>query len=155
MRSKRGAAHVKGIDPRQIDAAAAVTAASWIMAEFIRLFHVASEADVQVAMASLMRSAMPIIEQFGEERVVTVPLPCEVELLLLIFDREPEGMDRRALGLAAKHPPSTITETLKRLEAKRFAHKTKDGRFHITGPGELFLADKLAPFGFAAARSAA
>ena len=39
IRSKRGAVHVKEIDPRHIDVDLAVKAASWIMAELVRVYQ--------------------------------------------------------------------------------------------------------------------
>jgi hypothetical protein len=46
VRSKRGAVHVKEIDPRYIDVELSAMAASWILAEFIRLYHSDDEASV-------------------------------------------------------------------------------------------------------------
>ena len=40
VRSKRSAVHVKEIGPRTIDAALCVQAASRVMAELLRLYHV-------------------------------------------------------------------------------------------------------------------
>ena len=71
VRSKRGAVHVKEIDPRTIDAALCVQPASRVMAELLRLYHVDGEADVTEAMAALMRSHIPLVEAFGDETVVT------------------------------------------------------------------------------------
>src|SRR5437667_169051 len=94
VRSKRGAAHVKEISPRYIDAALAVQAASWIMAEFVRLYHVADEAAVAEAMAALMAGNIPLIEKFGDEMIVTTPLHPETEVLLMVSAAEPTGIDR-------------------------------------------------------------
>lgn len=43
IRSKRGAVHVKEIDPRTIDGALCVQSASWIVSEFLRLYHFDAE----------------------------------------------------------------------------------------------------------------
>lgn len=144
IRSKRGAVHVKEIDPREIDAALCVQAASWVLAELLRLYHVDSEAAVSEAMASLMRVEMPLIETFGEEVVVTAKVSCPIELLLLIGHCAPLGIDRKALGLSSKNTASTISKTLQRLSGDRLIHKTADGRLHITGPGERHLAKAIA-----------
>ena len=69
VRSKRSAVHVKEIDPRTIDAALCVQAASRVMAELLRLYHVDGEADVTEAMAALMRGHIPLVEAFGDETV--------------------------------------------------------------------------------------
>ena len=147
IRSKRGAVHVKEIDPRQIDAALCVQAVSWILAELLRLYHTDDERAIAEAMASLTRAQIPMIEVFGQEVVVTNKVSCLVEMLLLIARSAPDGIDRRALGVSSKFSPPAVTRALQRLEEERLVHQAKDGRFHITGPGEQLLTTQLAQQG--------
>jgi hypothetical protein len=154
IRSKRGAVHVKEINPRHIDASLAVHSASWIMAEFLRLYHVSGEAEVSQAMIALMRAHVPFIEVFGDEVVVTRAVTCETELLLLLVKAEPDGLDRRALGEASKYKPPTVTTTLQRLEGHRYVHKMKSGRFRVTGSGEHRVSELIAAQGQWSAPSA-
>jgi hypothetical protein len=149
VRSKRGAIHVKEIDPRQIDAALTVQAASWVMAEFLRLYHDDNEQVIASAMVALMRGHIPLVEQFGDETVVTSKVPCTVELLLLLARTAREGLDRTELGQSSKAAPPTVTQALQRMNKARHVHRTRDGRFHITGPGERHLIDHLAQMGLA------
>lgn len=146
LRSKRGAVHVKEIDPREIDAALCVQAASWVIAELLRLYHADAEEAVAEAMAALMRVEMPLIETLGGEVVVTAKVPCAVELLLLVGRCAPIGIDRKALGESSKNLSSTVSKTLQRLDSDRLVHKAVDGRFHITGPGERRLNEALAGY---------
>jgi hypothetical protein len=149
LRSKRGAAHVKEIDPRNIDAALAAQASAWIVAEFIRLFHVDDEDAVAEAMVELMAGNLPLIEKFGDEVVVTTPLRPDVEVLLMIAESEPTGIDRKGLGICVKQSPVAVTRALQKLDKERYVHRTKDGAFRITGPGERFLLGELASHGCA------
>jgi hypothetical protein len=144
VRSKRGAVHVKGIDPRHIDATLAVHAAAWVLAEFLRLYHSTDEQVVAEAMAALMRGHVPFVESFRGERVVTRKVPCAVELLLLLAGAVGEGLDRAALGRTSKYPPPRVSEVLRRLSEDRYVHQTRDRRYHITGPGERFLSEQVA-----------
>lgn len=136
IRSKTGAVHVKEFDPRQIDASLAVHAASWVLAEFLRLYHVSDDAEVNSAMASLMRTYIPFIETFAGEDVVTRQVKCELELLLLLANAGSDGMDRKQIGIASKYKPSTITNTLVKLSDDRYIHQAANRRYFITGPGE-------------------
>lgn len=147
VRSKRGAVHVKEIDPRHIDASLTVHAAGWVLAEFLRLYHSGDEAAVAHAMAALTRGHVPFIEIFGDEFVVTTKVPCDVELLLLLSRAAGEGLDRTALGRASKYASQRVTEAVQRLSEERHAHRTRDGKYHITGPGERFLAEQVAARG--------
>lgn len=143
IRNKRGAVHVKEIDPREIDASLCVQAASWVVAELLRLYHVGSETAVAEAMAALMRVEMPLIEILGGEVVVTANVACQTELLLLIGRSAPDGIDRRALGIASRNSAATVSKALQRLSNDRLVHKATDGAFHITGPGEKHLAKAI------------
>ena len=147
VRSKRGAVHVKGVDPRHIDASLATQAAAWVVAEFLRLYHSGDERAVAEAMAVLMRGHIPFVEAFGDERVVTRNVPCGVELLLLLAGAAGEGLDRTALGQSSKYPPPRVSEAIRRLSSDRYVHQTRDRRYHITGPGERFLAEHAAAQG--------
>jgi hypothetical protein len=144
LRSKRGAAHVKEISPRYIDAALAAQAASWILAEFVRLYHDADEATVGAAMAALMAGNIPLIEKFDDEMVATTPLRPDTEVLLMVSASEPDGIDRKGLGQCVKQSPVAITRAVQKLEAARHIHRTKGGAFRITGPGERQLVAQLA-----------
>ena len=144
LRSKRGAAHVKQIDPRQINSSLAAQAASWIMAEFVRLYHLDDEKGAAQATATLMRWNVPLVEQFGHETVVTTPMRCEVAVLLKIFASKPNGVDRRGLSNGVKHSPSSITRAVQWLEEEIYLHRTQGGIFHVTGRGERWLGEAVA-----------
>src|SRR5262249_40780890 len=62
LRSKRDAVHVKEIDPRSIDVALAVSSASWVIAELLRMYHVSEEELVSQRMRALTRTSIPFIE---------------------------------------------------------------------------------------------
>jgi hypothetical protein len=143
IRSKRGAIHVKEIDPRQIDAALAVQAASWLIAEFLRLYHDSDEVAVARAMADLMRGNVPLIEQFGDESVVTAQVPCDIEILLLLAKAAPDGLDRTTLGQSSKYSASSVTRAVQRMNKARQIHGTRDGKWHVTGNGERHLLAHL------------
>ena len=147
IRSKRGAVHVKEVDPKHIDASLSVQAASWIMAEFLRLYHVDDETEVMNSMGSLIRGYLPFVETHGDERVVTKKVPCDVELLLLLAQAEPTGLDRRTLGQSSKYSPSSVTRNLSKLDDMRYIHKQKNGTVRITGSGERHLGEQIAGYG--------
>ena len=78
LRSKRDAVHVKEIDPRHIDAFLCVSAASWVMAELLRLYHSSDEADVTHCMLALSRTSIPYIESINGETFVGKNVPAAI-----------------------------------------------------------------------------
>lgn len=143
VRSKRGAVHKKEIDPQGIDAAICASTASWIIAEFIRNYHSTDENRVAEAMAALMNVQVPLVETLGGEVVVTTAVPVGVEILLLI-GQQGATATRKTLGASSKYAAPRVTEALKKHENDRYVHKAADGTFHLTAPGQRYLAAEVA-----------
>ena len=76
--------------------------------------------------------------------VVTTPMHPEPEVLLMVSASEPDGIDRKGLGMCVKHSAVAITRAVQKLESARHIHRTKSGAFRITGPGERALLEQLA-----------
>lgn len=143
LRSKRDAVHVKEIDPRHIDVAMSVSAASWVIAELVRLFHEADEAVVEQCMLALSRTSLPFIETLDGETIVGRKVDSRTEMLLLLAHAGPDGLTRREIGLAAKCSPSAVTTALRRLINDRYVHLAGSKRHFITAMGEMALAESL------------
>jgi hypothetical protein len=144
VRSKRGAVHVKEIDPRGIDVDLAAKAASWIIAELIRLYHVDDENAVRLEMAALTRATFPLLESIDGEDFVSKKVPPRVEIQLLLGRKSGEGATRAQLRKMAKCDPRRVSEAIKSLLSDRLIHMTRNNIYHLTGPGEADLMKWLA-----------
>jgi hypothetical protein len=144
VRSKRGAVHVKEIDPRGIDVDLSAKAASWIIAELIRLYHIDDENAVRLEMTALTRATFPLLESIDGEDFVSKKVPPRVEIQLLLGRKGGEGATRGQLGRMAKCSPPRVTEAIKSLQKDRLVHQTEKGVYHLTGTGEADLETWLA-----------
>ena len=144
VRSKRGAVHVKEIDPRGIDVDLAAKAASWIIAELIRLFHVDDENAIRMEMTALTRATFPLLENIDGEDLVSKKVPPRVEIQLLLGRKGGEGATRMQLGKMAKCAAPRVTEAIKSLQEDRLIHQTEKGVYYLTGSGEADLMRWLA-----------
>ena len=144
VRSKRGAVHVKEIDPRGIDVDLSAKAASWIIAELIRLYRVDDENAVRLEMVALTRSAFPLLECIDGEDFVSKKVPPRVEIQLLLGRKSGEGATRSQLGKMAKCGAPRVTEAIKSLQKDRLIHQTEKGAYYLTGTGEADLMKWLA-----------
>lgn len=142
MRSKRGAVHVKGVDPQKRDAVQAISAMSWALAEFLAQYGDISGYELDTLIDSILRRPTPFVEHIGGQRVVTQPMQAHVETLLII-DSHPEGVSRRELGRLVKRSPSAITHALTKLKTERFAHKNASDLWFITSSGVDFLESHI------------
>jgi hypothetical protein len=142
LRSKRNAVHVKKIDPTAIDVALTVAAAGWVMAELLRLYHKPDEKAVADAMLALTRGTI-LVESLNGEVFVGKTVPAKFEMLLLLAHAKPKGMDRTALGNAAKCSQPSVSTALKALGSERMIHLGADQSYYITGNGEQTLGQWL------------
>lgn len=143
LRSKRNAVHVKEIDPTSIDVSLAVAGASWIIAEFLRLYHVSDDKAVAQAMLALTRTSIPLIEAIDGEVFVGRPVAAKYELLLLLAHARPAGLTRTELGTAVKCSQPSVSNGLKDLVKKRYVHLSSTGQYFVTSAGEQMLAEWL------------
>jgi hypothetical protein len=144
VRSKRGAVHVKEIDPRGIDVDLAAKAASWIVAELIRLYHVDDESAVLVEMTALTRATFPLLENIDGEDFVSKKVPPRVEIQLLLGRKGGEGATRTQLGRMAKCESQRVSDAVRSLAEDRLIHQTAKGIYYLTGAGEANLMKWLA-----------
>jgi hypothetical protein len=135
--------HVKEINPSSIDVAMAVSAASWVIAELLRMYHVSDEQIVRQRMLALTRTSIPFIEALDGETFVNRKVKPATELLLLLAHASPNGMTRKCLGTSAKCSQPAVTKALQALEAERFVHKSALASYFITSTGEVHLAEQL------------
>ena len=142
-RSKKGAVHVKPIDPDYLDATLAVSACDWVLAEILRVYHTQETEEIQQIIRSILMRKVPFVEKHGKESFVTIPLgSAEDEVLLLLLDSR-DGMDRKSIGASLKnvYTQGRVTQALQELvKRKRFAVLRSDGKYVITGPGESHIS---------------
>lgn len=143
IRSKKGAVHIKGVEPWRMDAGLGVTAISWIIAEFLRTDDKLDEATVSARIEAIMSAQLPLVEVIAGEVIVTTSVPPKTELLLLAAKAGPAGLTRRELGLQAKCSPSRVTEGVQALIKERLMHQAGDARYHITGTGRKAVSEWL------------
>src|SRR5690606_33302715 len=143
LRIKRNAVHVKETDPTAIDIAPTVAAAGWITAELLRLSPKSDEKAVADAMLALTRGTIPMVESINGEVFVGRAVSAKFEMLLLLAYAKPKGMNRTALGNAAKCSQPSVSTALKVLGSERMVHLGTDQAYYITSSGEQTLGQCL------------
>jgi len=144
LRSKRAAVHVKEIDPYYMDANLIISACTWILAEFVRLYHTADTEKVVGIINELMQRKVPFIEMHEGKAFVTKPIDCQSEILLLLLNF-PNGINRKDIGsvMGRNYSQGRVTQALQELEKSRQILKI-DERYIISGAGEERISRVLA-----------
>lgn len=137
IRNRRDAAHLAdGIDPNTQDSALVVACISWVMAEFVRLFHDVAADEAEVTVNHLVTRDVPAIQEFDGAVRVLGGLQAGDTCLLLLYRTAPDPMTID--GLCSALRPSmrpNIVRTLKRLDGLDLVHQDVD-RIWITRVGE-------------------
>jgi len=146
-RSKKGAVHVKPIDPDYLDATLSVSACDWVLAELLRIYHTKDPEEIQHIIQSILVRKVPFVEKHGGQSYVTVPLKnAGDEVLMLLLDNK-DGMDRTSIGksLENNYSPGRVTQALDELmdKGKRYIILRPDNKYVITGPGESYISGAL------------
>jgi hypothetical protein len=86
IRNNRNVGHVGGdVDPDFMDSSAALSMASWIIAELVRVFHGVSTQEAQAVVDNLAERRLPLVWKSGDIRRVLDPhLPLKDQILLLL-----------------------------------------------------------------------
>jgi len=142
-RSKKSAVHVKEINPDYMDANLVISACSWILAEFVRLFHTSESSKIIKIINELMQRKVPFIEVHEGKMFITKPIDCKNEILLLLLNA-PRGLNRKEIGgtLSRYYTQARITQSLQELENQRYILKI-NSNYVLSGTGEEQISNVL------------
>lgn len=141
-RSKRAAVHVKEINPDYMDANLVLSSCSWVLAEFVRLYHTSNPQKIVEIVNELVQRKVPFIEIHRGKTFVTKPIDCQSEILLLLNSLS--ELSRKEIGetLGRYYTQGRITQSLQELESKRYILKI-NGEYILSGQGEGLLNREL------------
>jgi len=144
FRSKRGGAHIKGVNPNHIDATYVISACDWVMAELIRLYHTNEEKEIQKLINSIVDRRVSILEEFGEDLKILDPsLSVSVGILIILYKKHPNSVSTDELKKWVKTKTSThINTALKRLDDNGFVYR-QNKENTITRKGIAYVEDKF------------
>lgn len=138
IRNKRDAAHLAdGIDPNLQDATLVISILDWVLAEFVRLYHVVTADVAQKIVQELVTRTAPAIQDFdGFIKVLNPGLQASDHCLLLLYQVGARGANLNELrSWSRPEMRANLGRTLSRLcHEKAFVHL--DGsRYRITITG--------------------
>lgn len=144
FRSKRGGAHIKGVNPNHIDATYVISACDWVIAELIRLCHTNEEQEIQKIINSIVDRGVSILEEFGEDLKILDPLlSVPDKILIILYKKHPNSVSTDELKKWIKTKTSThINTALKRLDDNGFVYR-KNKENTITTKGIVYVEDKF------------
>lgn len=148
IRNKRGVGHVGGdVDPNHMDALFVVSAADWILAELVRLFHNISVNEADAIVEALISKKVSVVwEVAGKKRILDPRLKYPERTLLLLYDSYPKALrdDTLCEWTEYTNPAIYRTKLLKPLHKKKLIeYDINSGDVHISPTGLRQVEEKI------------
>ena len=144
FRSKRGGAHIRGVNPNHMDATYVISACDWVMAELIRLCITDEEKEIEKMINSIVDRRVPVLQEFGDDLKILDPsLSVPNKILIILYKRYPNSVSTDELKKWIKTKSSTYINTaLRRLDDNGFVYR-KNKENTITTKGIAYVEDKF------------
>ena len=143
IRNNRDAAHLAdGIDPNIQDANLVIGVISWVLAEFIRLYHGVSAKEAQRIVDDLSVRRAPVVQEFGDfPRVLRADLRAGDHVLVLLYHANLKGASLADLTRWVRPSmKSNLRRTLRNLDEKAYVHPSGE-HFEITLLGKEYVEE--------------
>ena len=110
IRNHRGVGHVSGdVNPNHMDSTYVVSAADWIMAELVRIFHNVSTEQAQNIVEGIITKNIPVVWNLGDKkRILNPELSFRGKMLVLLYDSYPESIDEGTLIEWVEHSNPSV-----------------------------------------------
>ena len=139
VRNRRDVGHIAAdVDANRMDAELLEAVCSWVLAEFVRLFHQCSPEEASAYVEALVVRRAPLVQVFGDEPfVLNTSLTVKEELLLLLYHCGGGGVTLEELDHSTPGAISrkVISARLSELENKDRYARRRDGRIYLTETG--------------------
>jgi hypothetical protein len=138
VRNRRDVGHIAAdVDANSMDAEYVLATCSWVLAEFVRLFHGCSPEEAQGYVEAIVKRHAPLVQIFGETPFVLQPdLFAKDEILLLLYHQGRVGASLDQLDdwlptVARNVVRSRLSELERR---QRYVRRAND-RIYVTDTG--------------------
>lgn len=135
IRNNRNVGHVGGdVVANKMDAAYLREAATWVLAELVRVFHDVSTAEAQESVDALVERQHPLIwEHDGVKRVLAPSMRAKERLLVLLHSSS-GGSALKELKAWLKYGPKFIERVVRPLSDELMIELTRDGTHAVITP---------------------
>ena len=148
VRNRRDVGHIAAdVDANSMDAEFVVAACNWVLAEFVRLFHMCSPGEAQACVEGIVKRRAPLVQVFGETPFVLKPgLSVKDEILVLLYHQGSVGATLDQLdGWLPTAERRAISSRLSELERKYRYVRRVGGSIFATDTGVEFVEARLLP----------
>jgi hypothetical protein len=136
LRNKRSIGHKGDVDPNIYDLKYLFSASQWILSELVRQIITSDMKTAGNIIELIQIPVNPLVEDFGEKRLVLNVGTAGDELLTLLFHYFPEYTSVSQIYLDMnRRPKSTVSNVISSAYGKRFIEGNKQKGYKLTAVG--------------------
>ena len=136
------------VTPNLLDATAVYQMASWILAEFIRIFHSVSTQEAQSIVDTLVERKIPLIWEIeGTKRILDPKMKAKGQVLLFLYQSlNWVSIDDLSRWTEYSHKTNLTNKVVKPLHISRLIeYQPKEMRAKLSPLGAKYVETKLLP----------
>ena len=143
IRNKRGAAHLTGVSPNEMDATFILYSVKWVLAELVRLNSTLSSDETLALISSIVERQIDLIwKKDGIVRILNTKIPKSQQVLVLLYDENTQS--EKKLRIAIEYSNHTdFRKILRKYHKERFLEYDSGRKICTITTKGLSEADKI------------
>lgn len=143
IRNKRGAGHLTGVSPNEMDATFIIYSVKWVLSELVRLNSTLSPDQTLALISSIVERQVDLIwKHEGITRILDTTISKNLQVLILLYDENTQSEEK--LRKAVEYANATnFRGVLRDFHSKRLLEYDSEKKICTITPKGLGLAEKI------------
>ena len=143
IRNKRGAAHLTGVSPNEMDATFVLYSVKWVLSELVRLNSTLSTDETYALISSIVERQIDLIWKKDDVvRILNTNIPKGLQVLVLLYDENTQNEEHLRKAIEYSNP-TTFREVLKMFHKRRFLEYDAERKICTITPKGLNEAEQI------------
>ncbi len=143
IRNKRGAGHLTGVSPNEMDATFILYSVKWVLAELVRLNSTLSPDETLALISSIVERQIDLIWKKDDVvRILNTNIPKRQQVLVLLYDENTQSEEELRKAIEYSNP-TNFRKVLKGFHKERFLEYESKHKICTITPKGLCAAEKI------------
>lgn len=143
IRNKRGAGHLTGVSPNEMDATFILYSTKWVLAELVRLNSTLDPDETLVLISSIVERELDLIwKKDGIVRILDTQMLKNQQVLVLLYDENTQTEEKLRKAIEYSNP-TDFRKILKKFHKERFLEYDSKQRICTITTKGLCAAEKI------------
>lgn len=143
IRNKRGAGHLTGVSPNEMDATFILYSTKWVLAELVRLNSTLEPDETLALISSIVERELDLIwKKDGIVRILETNMPKSQQVLVLLYDENTQNEEKLRKAIEYSNP-TDFRKILKKFHKERLLEYDSKQRICTITTKGLRAAEKI------------